>query len=166
MRPTLSHLGPDDWQCWRDMRLAALADSPHAFASSLAKERGYAEADWRDWLGAAGGLKVVAEGGAGLVGGWEPDDQHGAVELYSMWVAPEWRGRGLGDRLVDEVLTWSAGRGQTRVDLWVAEGNPAAERLYQRHGFRLTDRRQPHPGRAGVLERAMTCQVAPRVAPR
>jgi ribosomal protein S18 acetylase RimI-like enzyme len=76
-----------------------------------------------------------------------------------MWVHPRWRGRGIGDLLVSEALTWAQENGHPRVDLWVAEGNVAAERLYQRHGFRLTDERQPHPGHAGVFERVMAREL-------
>jgi GNAT superfamily N-acetyltransferase len=154
----LRRLEPDDWECWRDMRLAALSDSPDAFASSLVEERNYTEARWRDWIRPAYQLQVVVEDGAGMVGAWKAEDQP-AVELYSMWVRPGWRGRGIGDLLVGEVLDWAAGEGHQRVDLWVAEGNVAAERLYRRHGFQMTDERQPHPGYPGVFERAMTLRL-------
>ena len=160
MRPALRRLEPGDWRTWRDMRLAALSESPRAFASSLTREKSYTESDWRDWLDAAQGLKAVVVGEAGLVGAWVPEDRRGAVELYSMWVHPQWRGRGIGDLLVKEVLAWGDENGHRRVDLWVAEGNVAAERLYQRHGFRMTDERQPHPGYAGVFERVMTRELA------
>lgn len=166
MPSTLRRLEPGDWATWRDMRLAALSDSPRVFASSLAKEQSYAESDWRDWLDPARGLKAVVEGRTGLVGAWVPGDRHGAVELYSMWVHPRWRGRGVGDLLVEEVLAWAGENGHPRVDLWVTEGNAPAERLYQRHGFRMTDERQPHPGYAGVHERVMTREVGGQLRSR
>ncbi|WP_240670012.1 hypothetical protein [Actinoplanes solisilvae] len=50
MRPTLRRLEPDDWPTWRALRLAALSDSPQAFASSLTREQSYGEGEWRDWL--------------------------------------------------------------------------------------------------------------------
>lgn len=153
---TLQRLTPDDWRIWRDMRLTALADAPRAFGSSLVKERAYTEDVWRDWLDPARGLKVVADGGAGVVGAWVPPDRQGAVELYSMWVSPLRRGEGVGDLLVKEVLTWVGEYDHPRVDLWVTEDNEVARRLYERHGFRLTDERQPHPNYPGTFERVMT----------
>jgi GNAT superfamily N-acetyltransferase len=158
----MRRLGPDDWRTWRAVRLAALAESPRAFSSSLAREQGYAESDWRDRLGPARGLKAVADDDAGLVGGWVPEDRGGAVELYSMWVRPEWRGKGVGDLLVDEVVAWATENGHPRVDLWVVDGNKVAERLYRRHGFEMTGERIPHPAYADVLELAMTLPLGQR----
>jgi GNAT superfamily N-acetyltransferase len=155
-------LGPEDWRVWRDVRLAALAESPGAFSSSLDKEQGYAESDWRDRLEPARGLKAVADGGAGLVGGWVPEDRGGAVELYSMWVRPDRRGQGIGDLLVSEVVAWATGNGHPRVDLWVVDGNKVAERLYRRHGFEMTGENVPHPTYPDVLELAMTLPLGQR----
>jgi GNAT superfamily N-acetyltransferase len=162
MNISVRRLGPDDWRTWRDVRLDALAQAPHAFASSLAKEQGYADADWRDRLHPDRGLKAVVEAdtdGAGLIGAWLPDDRHGAVELFSMWVRPSWRGRGVGDLLVADVLDWARERHHKRVELWVVDGNQNAERLYLRHGFRLTDEHQPHPGDPDVRERLMAIDL-------
>ena len=159
MSVSVRRLGLDDWPTWRDVRLAALAEAPQTFASSLAREQGYDEARWRDWLHPDRGLKAVAEvptAAVGLVGAWLPEDRHGAVELYSMWVRPAWRGRGVGNLLVAEVLEWARERHHERVDLWFIEGNAIAERLYRRHGFRLTGEYQPHPADPDVRKRIMT----------
>jgi GNAT superfamily N-acetyltransferase len=66
-------------------------------------------------------------------------------------VAPARRGHGVGDRLVDAVLTWAAAEGFRNVSLWVATGNAGAERLYARHGFAPSGRTQPMGG--GKLDR-------------
>jgi GNAT superfamily N-acetyltransferase len=144
----IRRLTPDDWTLFRRVRLAALADSPEAFGSSLAREQAYGEQRWRDWMRPDRGLKAVAMAGsapAGVVGAWLPPDRDGAVELFSMWVSPTVRGRGVGAALVTEVLDWAGGQRHRTVELWVVEHNETACRLYRRFGFQPSGETQPHP---------------------
>jgi ribosomal protein S18 acetylase RimI-like enzyme len=59
----------------------------------------------------------------------------GLYTLISMWVAPEARGTGVGDALIEATCQWAreAGAGELRLD--VKEDNVQAIRLYIRHGF-------------------------------
>ncbi|GII33813.1 N-acetyltransferase [Planotetraspora mira] len=151
-------LSPEDWALFRDVRLEALAESPDAFSSTLEREQAYDEEHWRDWMRPERGLKAVARAGetaVGLVGGWLPEDRGGAVELYSMWVSPAARERGVGALLVEEVVAWAAAEGHPVVELWVVDGNDQAERLYARSGFTMTGETQPHPNDPGLRERLM-----------
>lgn len=120
---------PDDWREWRDLRLAALRDAPHAFSATLADWEDAPEARWRARL--EGTYNVIADldEPVGMATGF-PRDGH--VELGTMWVAPPARGRGVGEALVRAVLAWAGGN---RVTLQVAEGNTAAVALYRRLGF-------------------------------
>lgn len=155
----LRRAGPDDWQLWRDTRLAALADSPRAFGSTLARERDYDEATWRASLVPERGLKTVAAGPDGTVlgmaGGWVPPDRGGAAELWGMWVAPAHRGRGVAGALIGEVLDWARAEAHPRVELWVVGDNAAARRLYARLGFRETGETQAYPPDPAVAEHLM-----------
>ncbi|MBI3789827.1 MAG: ribosomal protein S18-alanine N-acetyltransferase [Gemmatimonadetes bacterium] len=63
-------------------------------------------------------------------------------ELANLAVAPAWRGRGLGERLLDDVLAVGGVRGVRTTWLEVRESNAAARRLYARHGFVETGRRR------------------------
>ncbi len=144
----IRRLTPDDWTLFRQVRLAALADSPEAFCSTLTREQAYDAQQWRDWMRPASGLKVVAVNGevpVGVVGAWVPPERGGAVELFSMWVSPTVRGRGVGTAFVTEVLDWARGQRHRTVELWVVEENGTARRLYERFGFQPTGETQPHP---------------------
>ncbi|MEU8516031.1 GNAT family N-acetyltransferase [Kitasatospora sp. NPDC048722] len=52
-------------------------------------------------------------------------------DLDQLYLAPEWRGRGIGDRLV-EVAKERCPEG---LELWTFQVNTPAQRFYERHGF-------------------------------
>lgn len=63
---------------------------------------------------------------------WTPTLEGYLAELY---VAPDQRGRGLGETLLRHVLDRARERGVTYVDLTTTEADEAAVRLYERLGF-------------------------------
>ena len=139
----LRRLTPDDWATWRQVRLAALAEAPYAFGSSLAEWQGVNDSEdrWRDRLSLAGSHNVVAmidNSAVGMVSGVPATRFEGVVELISMWVAPAARGRGVGDALVSDVERWARSIGGRTLRLNVSEGNAFAFELYERHGFACT----------------------------
>lgn len=142
--------GPEDWRAYRDLRLAALADAPHAFGSTFEREHAFEERDWRARL--TNGnlvLHALVEGApAGLAGGLRPgvyddDPTSTAAHLVSMWTHPSMRGRGVGAALVTRVIEWARAERFPELRLWVVEGNLPAERLYSRLGFLDTGARAP-----------------------
>jgi GNAT superfamily N-acetyltransferase len=147
-----------DWQAWRDIRLQALRDAPDAFASTYAEQVTLGAAHWRQRV-AGGGLflawvpEVSASEPAGMVGGYQAAP--GTVELISMFVRPQARGRGVGEALIDVVTGWARERDATSVHLWVTEANKHARRLYERCGFSVTGERQPLPSNPALGEFGM-----------
>jgi ribosomal protein S18 acetylase RimI-like enzyme len=140
----------------RDVRLAALADAPDAFAATLAGELRQPEAQWRERIGARPWFLGFQDGQpAGLVAALPPrPEPDQAWHLVSMWVSPGARGGGLAGLLVSAVTEHVRRAGADRVTLWVAVGNDRARALYRRMGFTPTGRRQvyPRPGVAGLDE--------------
>jgi GNAT superfamily N-acetyltransferase len=147
IRPTTE----EDWEALRDVRLRALAEAPHAFGSTLAREEDRPEAEWREWAdrGRSGdGVTFVADDGDrfyGLAGGYPEEEDPDAVHLVAMWVDPEARRSGLGRRLIESVVGWARDRGARKVNLWVTDANEPAIALYRAYGFRPTGDRQPLP---------------------
>ncbi len=125
----------DDWERWRDLRLAALRDSPEAFCASLRDWEDADEARWRRRLREVPFNTILELEGApaGMVSA-EPIDGDG-VELLSLWVAPQARGRGAGDALVRAVIDWAAAREASHVELEAIVGNDPAREFYRRSGF-------------------------------
>lgn len=70
---------------------------------------------------------------------WTVVDQ---AELGNVAVDPEFRGRGIGRRLVDEVLQCVRARGAAECFLEVRESNRGAQELYVQRGFRVVGRRK------------------------
>lgn len=93
---------------------------------------------------------------AGIVA--NPDDHHFLVlEDHGQWVgtlhlaktgkndiefgfmlAQDYRGRGLGDRLMDEGLTWARNRGYNEVFLHCVANNKPVQFLCHKHGLEVT----------------------------
>lgn len=152
--------GPEDWREAREVRLRALADAPGAFASNLAREQAFDEDEWRTRVAtnawflardrAGDGARTVGLA-CGIPEPGDPDGRH----LVGMWVAPDRRGQGVADRLVEAVARWARDAGARRLALWVVDGNGPARGCYQRLGFVATGERQPLPGDPSVLESRM-----------
>ena len=140
----------EDWDVVRDVRLAALADTPDAFESSLAREQEHTEADWRALVRAGGQRLAWLEGSAvGLARGAVHRDEH---HLVGMWVSPAARGHGVAGALVQSVVDWARAVGARGLYLWVVGDNAAAQALYRRAGFVPTGRTQPLPTRPWQTE--------------
>jgi ribosomal protein S18 acetylase RimI-like enzyme len=160
----ISVLSVEDWAVWRSLRLAALAEAPYAFGSTLSDWQGDGDREqrWRDRLTIPGSRNVVAvldTVPVGMATG-VPSGSDGPVELISMWVAPEARGRGVADRLIEDIEDWAVReRHATTLRLMVMPGNANAIALYRRHGFTETgELGDPAPdgrGRELVLEKKL-----------
>lgn len=150
------------------IRLAALADSPDAFATTHEEASAYADAVWADRAaeGAHGEdqatfLAFDAGGTAvGLVVGLTDSEDASGSHLVSLWVHPDARGKGLASKLTAEVIDWSVSSGFRHLRLWVTETNTAARTLYESLGFNDTGERQPLPSNPDLAE--LLLQIDPR----
>jgi GNAT superfamily N-acetyltransferase len=138
----IQRIDTSDWQVFRDLRLAALADAPDAFGSQLEAERARGASEWRERLAGRSQFVALADGRpVGTIGARSEGERE--MELISMWVAPEVRRVGVAGQLVAAVIEEARVRGSVSVVLWVSEGNLPAERLYEKHSFVRTGRTQP-----------------------
>jgi RimJ/RimL family protein N-acetyltransferase len=151
---TVTRLTVDDWQVLRDVRLAALADSPEAFAADLAAERSVAEEQWRARLG-ADTWAVARRGGAsvGLLGVSEPAPRDAADGwIHGWWISPQARGTGAARPMLDWALGVGRQRGWSRIGLGVWAENTEAIAAFTALGFVGQDPRPSsrHAGRTYV----------------
>lgn len=158
----LRRVTAEDWQDWRSVRLAALREAPRAFGSRLADWADAAEERWRARLSLPGALDLLAvdvagpsvpgaevagaavSGAAaprvvGMASGVPDPDDASVVELISMWVDPDARGRGVARSLIDAIVDRAAAAGAFAVRLAVMPDNAVARRAYERAGFVALD---------------------------
>lgn len=136
-------LTPSDVDAYRELRLFGLKESPTAFGSSYERES-VQEVDFFE-------QRIMATENRWTVGAWIEDHLIGVLSfvrddatktrhrgaLYAMYVHPEWRGRGVGRQLMQEMLKRvDEVPGLRWVRLSVTDGNVAAERLYESFGFK------------------------------
>jgi ribosomal-protein-alanine N-acetyltransferase len=64
------------------------------------------------------------------------------LEVLNFAVLPELRRRGVGAALLEAAMAWGASFAAEKIFLEVRVSNLAAIRFYERHGFKVTGRRQ------------------------
>ncbi len=151
-----------DWRTIRNTRLRALAESPSAFGSTLAREAAFDDVEWQrrvgsgNWFLAVIGTNAVKDETAiGIVATVVEDDAPSERHLVAMWVDPEHRGSSAATDLVEAVCASANADGVSAITLWVADGNHRALRFYQRVGFHSTGERQPLPSNVQIGEERM-----------
>lgn len=137
----IDRLGPDDWSRHRTIRLRALTTDPDSFGSTLQREQNRTNEVWRQRLAESVAAIFVAHdnelGDVGLAAGAPFSDREGAG-LFSMWVAPEARGKGYAKALIESVVRWATEKGYKQLRLEVGDENQAAIELYTQMGFEPT----------------------------
>ena len=85
----------ESWRSYRDVRLAALIDSPRAFWATYAEAAQRTDEEWRERCATTGPTWLAFDDGrpVGTVGLWHADEQPAdEVFLVGMWVATVARG--------------------------------------------------------------------------
>lgn len=88
------------------------------------------------------------------------------MHLLNLSVAPAWQHRGLGRRLLDELVVISRDAGALWLWLEVRESNERARAVYERYGFDpVGTRRAYYPAVAGRREDACVMRLAVAATP-
>ena len=137
----IRQLEVSDAPVYRAFRLRALREHDDAFTSSFEEENVRPLTDTEKRLRAVDAGKLwgayISNAMAGMVGlslDARTKCRHKGM-LVSMYVAPDYVGRGLGFSLVDTVLADAHGAGLELVTLTVTDSNHAAIALYKKCGF-------------------------------
>lgn len=161
---SIKPLSPALLEPFKTARLTALQDTPTAFGSTFAKESQLSQEDWlrraTTWNSGRSAcfLAMDEDIPCGIVACKceEPSGNGPAkAHLLSMWVAPGYRGAGLGARLVSAAEQWARAAGVRDLHLMVTSANFSAMRFYEKCGFTFTGKTEPYPNDPALFEREM-----------
>lgn len=110
-------LSPSRWYEFRDLRLAATQELPHAFLSTPEELMKISPEEWQHQVQNMVFAQVGAEL-AGMIGCYQDDKERlrHTLHVISFYVLPKFRGQGLGKKLLQAVLE-------------IADNNPEIKKL-------------------------------------
>lgn len=112
---------PEQWPAVKEIRLRALADSPRAFGSTLAREVAFEDQRWQGRV--AGGtwfLAWSADSPVGLAALVTEEQASLEPQLQAMWVEPAQRGAGVAHALVEAVCDQARAEGAAALSVWAS----------------------------------------------
>ena len=127
---------PEDAAALREIRLAALADSPDAYGDTLEECLAWRDEDWAQR--AATWYFYLAELDGRVVGmarGESHVERNDSRWLFAMFVAPAARGSGAATALIDVVSAWARVQGVDALHLYVTLTMERARAFYAKVGF-------------------------------
>ena len=151
-KATTSAVLGHDARILRRALLKAIKSSPDSFMTTMEdvqrrpREYWINEIRFATWV-VAQRRKLWKTQIVGIVAGRAPDsvidqeDQAFTRYIESVWIAPGFRGRGLGKRLIHYLLEMEYRKNQQirQFLLWVFESNGPARKMYEHMGFRATE---------------------------
>jgi predicted GNAT family acetyltransferase len=164
MEPVVRRVRPGDGPELRALRLEMLADTPIAYVETVASAEQDPPGRWTDQAqrNSSGSERAtfVAEVDGRFVATATGAVFDGPSEVVSVYITPEYRGKGLLEQLIEVIAAWSLEHGRPELFLEVAAQNPRAIAAYARLGFVMTGHAEPHPLYAGVTELQMSRPAA------
>ncbi len=130
-------LTADQWQRARELRLASLRDSAHAFGGNLELESAQSEAEWRVKFEKLTYLVATVDGVDGAIMTVEKlvGDFGATAWVGGCWTNPTFRGKGLLRAMFDFVDRNALENGWSCHGLGVWEDNYSAIAAYEKLGF-------------------------------
>ena len=153
----------NDWQRLKQVRLAALLDSPTAFGVSYQTASGYTDEQWQQRASSTGTtfwLAMLGDQTLGMVGAALSDT--GRFNLIGMWLTPDARGSGAAEQLVEAVKARARERGHGQVYLDVSPETARAVSFYLKQGFVFVDEWETLESHPQIKVRGMVWSASTR----
>lgn len=137
MTAKVTRIAESHWRTFAVIRLRALVDALGERDPQYQKEAAFTAAQWRRRLRKHAHFMTLVDGHpVGLIAAQQ--ENHESVYLYSLWLDPAVRGRGLARPLVAAAVGWARDQHVRTITLRVASGNLAARAVYESLGFAFT----------------------------
>jgi GNAT superfamily N-acetyltransferase len=153
MAYTVRRTTADEWQDFRELRLAALLDSPTNFGQTHEQALAMPDEQWQERARTNAtsdqqAFYVAIDDVTGkLVGMWGvvPHNARPGVQLViGVYVRPEARGTDVARRLNQACVDFARTTEAKDLILEVRDDNDRGRRFYEREGFALTGFTEPH----------------------
>jgi GNAT superfamily N-acetyltransferase len=133
----VDELSQDQWQRYRDIRIAALENDGYAFGGNIKDEINYSESEWRSKARQYIGLVASVNGrDIGMMTIEKLRGDFGATcWIGSCWVNPEYRKNGTLRALFEYTDQHAQERGWLKQGLGVWIDNHSAIQAYEKLGF-------------------------------
>lgn len=156
----VKRLGEDDWRQLRDIRLRSLTED-HPVLASLEREQGFKESHWRmrlrgsPWFVATHNRRTVGLMSVIQEPGTPADERH----VVGLWVAPEMRGKGVGESLLGAAADEALSDGAVRLTSWLLDGDHPTQDVLEAAGFTPSGVRMPVPRDRSLTEERWTREL-------
>ncbi|QND45011.1 GNAT family N-acetyltransferase (plasmid) [Rhizobium lusitanum] len=134
---TIRHIGADEFDIFRRIRLEALRVEPSSFASSAEDWEVLSDKEWRQRLTDPVFVAFRDDEPVGVMGLLRQRSSKMAhrATLIMVYVRKDLRGMGLAKGLLDTVIAYALSEGIVQLELVVSAENPKAIGFYRREGF-------------------------------
>ncbi len=133
-----------DWQIFKELRLQMLIEEPHAFTTTYEQVSGYSDEEWRKRTASKKASILVIfvdDTPAGMNGLYYKDNEKDKVTIWGMFVKKEFRGLGLGKKLMDAIeKEIRRDEAVKKINICVMTSQTSAWELYKKQGFMETGR--------------------------
>ena len=147
------------------LRLEALQESPHAFATSYSEAKDQPASYWLDIVRCRGKYKNSKsfigedEGHPKAMAACHPESIN-KFRLIAMWVNPDARSAGVGSAILSIVESWASSQGAKELVAAVYSDNSTAIDFYLKQGFIKNESEQQSDSRNRKIEFQLTKTLA------
>lgn len=155
----IRRLLPVDALAWRAFRLEMLSEAPAAFGSTFAEVAARPLDSFAVWLDQTHMFAALDGDILGSTGWYLPKKDAKDGIVIAAYLRPDWRGKGIIDKLIDAVCC-DAAKQVSGLKLNVVADNTAAINAYRRNGFKFTNENGPALRKKGrIVEQVQMSRV-------